>query len=183
MIEDERNLIIRAKGGEAEAFGLLYDEYLPKIYRFVLLKTGHREEAEDLTHQVFLQAWKSLKSYNDQGYPFSSWLYRIARNLTVDYYRRFRLNIPLEESRFFGAKDEIDLAVNFDLSKESTRLTVAIQKLKDIEQTVIIMRFIDELSIKETAGAIDKSEGAVKLIQHRAIQKLKKLMSEDKENK
>lgn len=180
MIEDERNLIIRAKGGEAEAFGLLYDEYLPKIYRFVLLKTGHREEAEDLTHQVFLQAWKSLNSYNDQGYPFSSWLYRIARNLTVDYYRRFKLNVSFEEAEIFGAESQRDLAADFDLSRESVKLTSAIQKLKDNEQAVIIMRFVDELSIKETAAAIDKSEGAVKLIQHRAIQKLKKLMDVEK---
>jgi RNA polymerase sigma-70 factor (ECF subfamily) len=180
MIEDERNLIIRAKGGEAEAFGLLYDEYLPKIYRFVLLKTGHREEAEDLTHQVFLQAWKSLKNYNDQGYPFSSWLYRIARNLAIDYYRRFKLNVPFEEAEIFGERDQRDLAASFDLSQESIKLTAAVQKLKDNEQAVIIMRFIDELSVKETAAAIDKSEGAVKLIQHRAIQKLRKLMDVEK---
>jgi RNA polymerase sigma-70 factor (ECF subfamily) len=178
MLEDERNLIIRAKGGEAEAFGLLYDEYLPKIYRFVLLKTGHREEAEDLTHQVFLQAWRSVRSYNDRGYPFSSWLYRIARNLTVDYYRRFRPAVSLADAELLGRDDETDPATGLDLAEDSARLADSLRELKDIEQAVIVMRFVDELSIKETAAAIDKSEGAVKLIQHRAIQKLKTLMIE-----
>ncbi|MCL4405929.1 MAG: sigma-70 family RNA polymerase sigma factor [Patescibacteria group bacterium] len=181
MLEDERNLIIRAKGGEAEAFGLLYDEYLPKIYRFVLLKTGHREEAEDLTHQVFLQAWRSIRAYNDRGYPFSSWLYRIARNLTVDYYRRFRPAVSLADAELLSRDDGDDPIAKFDLAEESTRLTRNLQKLKDIEQTVVIMRFVDEFSIKETAAAVDKSEGAVKLIQHRAIQKLKEMMAEEKQ--
>ncbi|HOB89823.1 MAG TPA: sigma-70 family RNA polymerase sigma factor [Candidatus Colwellbacteria bacterium] len=179
MLEDERNLIIRAKGGEAEAFGLLYDEYLPKIYRFVLLKTGHREEAEDLTHQVFLQAWRNIRNYDDRGYPFSSWLYRIAKNLVVDYYRRLRPNVSLEDCRVFPA-DEVDPETDLDLSRETEKLARAVGKLRDTEQTVVIMRFVDELSIKETAAAIEKSEGAVKLIQHRAIQKLKKLMTEEK---
>ena len=63
MLEDEHNLVARAKEGEAEAFGLLYDFYMPRIYRFVLFKVGHREEAEDLTHQVFLKAWENVEKY------------------------------------------------------------------------------------------------------------------------
>ena len=87
MLEDEHNLVARAKEGEAEAFGLLYDFYMPRIYRFVLFKVGRREEAEDLTQGVFLKAWEHVEAYESRGYPFSSWLYRIARNTVTDHHR------------------------------------------------------------------------------------------------
>src|SRR3989338_7112153 len=87
MLEDEKKIIERAVGGEASAFGLLYDYYLPKIYRFVLLKVSQREEAEDLTHQAFLKAWESIAGYTDMGFPFGSWLYQISRNVLVAHYR------------------------------------------------------------------------------------------------
>jgi len=97
MLEDERNLVARAKGGESEAFGLLYDFYMPRIYRFILFKVDRREEAEDLTHQTFLKAWESIEKYESRGYPFSSWLYRIARNNVIDQYRRSNPRISIED--------------------------------------------------------------------------------------
>src|ERR1700677_3343750 len=80
MIDGEEKLIQEAVRGDSSAFGLLYDHYQPMIYRFVAVKVGRREEAEDITHQVFMNAWQNIASYRHRGHPFSSWLYRIARN-------------------------------------------------------------------------------------------------------
>ena len=182
MIEDEHNLVARAKMGETEAFGLLYDFYMPRIYRFVLLKVGQREEAEDLTHQAFLKAWENIEQYDFRGYSFGSWLYRIARNVTVDYYRGARLEVSVEDvSEIHLAKDD-SLEENVERSLEWQGLVESIKKLKEVEQDVIVMRFVEDLSLKDIASAIGKSEGAVKVIQHRAIKNLKHIVENKEEN-
>lgn len=175
MLDGEDKIIVSAVKGEASAFGLLYDHYQPQIYRFVMLKTGRREEAEDLTHQVFLHALQHIKNYKDLGYPFSSWLYQIARNQIIDHYRTRRTNLSLEEAEadaVAGDNPETETSDKLELEK----LRVAILKLKPEYQDVIILRFVEELTIKEVAGALGKSEGAVKLLQHRALKQLKKIM-------
>ena len=86
-MKEEPELIKKAKNRNPEAFGLLYDQYLPAIYRFILLKIGDKVTTEDLAHQVFLSAWQNIENYQTQGFPFSSWLYRIAHNAVIDYYR------------------------------------------------------------------------------------------------
>ena len=97
MIDGEEKLIQDAvKEGDSSAFGKLYDHYQPMIYRFVLIKVGRREEAEDITHQVFLQAWQNIRTYRHRGHPFGSWLYRIARNQVIDHYRSRKDDVPLE---------------------------------------------------------------------------------------
>ncbi len=178
MLEDEHKLIVEAKGGEAEAFGRLYDYYLPAIYRFILLKVGQREEAEDLTHQVFLKAWQNISDFSVKGFPFSSWLYRIARNLVIDYYRKTKpvVNINIDEE-FISEKLIFRPALSeIDDKQNIARIMVALKKLQEVERDVIIMRFVEDLSIKEISITINKSEGAIKLIQHRAIKKIKILL-------
>src|SRR3972149_3397272 len=176
MLEDEHNLIARAKEGEAEAFGLLYDFYMPRIYRFVLVKVGHREEAEDLTHQTFLKAWEHIETYESRGYPFSSWLYSIARNSVIDHHRRSKPQVSIDElgDDILLEKETqgsgLDAKIGWDVMLE------AIFRLKGIEQDVLIMRFVDELTHQEVAKAIGKTEGATKVIQHRALKNLKKLI-------
>ena len=96
MLEGEKNLINRAKSGEAKAFGLLYDHYIPQIYRFIYLKVTNREEAEDLTHQVFMKAWQNINNYEERGFQFSSWLYQISRNQVIDFYRQKKQYLDLE---------------------------------------------------------------------------------------
>lgn len=180
MLEDERNLIIRATGGEAEAFGRLYDHYMPMIYRFILLRVAEREEAEDLTHQVFLKAWQNIGGYSEKGLPFSSWLYRIARNSVIDHYRRTRPVADLEDEE--NSEELIvrpDILDKLDLKSDARKAFEAISSLKDIEREIVIMRFVDDLSVKEVAEAVGKTEGAVKLAQHRALNKLRTILSED----
>jgi RNA polymerase sigma-70 factor (ECF subfamily) len=177
MLDGENRIIQNAVKGESSAFGLLYDHYQPMIYRFVYLKTSRREDAEDLTHQVFLQAWQSIRTYKDFGHPFSSWLYRIARNEVIDHYRTKKPSVAIEDvdPEYFSAIDDAFEAVERNL--DIHRVVTVLKTLKPEYQDVIIMRFIEELSPKEVAAALKKSEGAVKLIQHRALKQLQQRVS------
>ena len=178
MIDGEKNLIERAIKGEASAFGLLYDRYQPQIYRFVYLKVGLREEADDLTHQVFLQSWGKIREYTFRGFPFSSWLYRIARNEIIDFYRTKKIFLDfetaLENSPELRAEEEVVKVVEKNLNIEKVKN--AISQLKPLEQDVIILRFIEELSPAEIGLIIDKTPETIRLLQHRAIKNLQKIL-------
>ncbi len=175
MIDGEKDIIEKAIKGEAEAFGLLYDRYQPQIYRFILIKVGHREEAEDLTHQVFLKSWQNIAGYNFQGFPFSSWLYSVARNQVIDYYRTKKTTFVLED--VVGLKIENPHPDFVDKNLDIERLRKAILQLKGEQQDVIILRFVEDFSPREAALILDKTEGAVKLLQYRAIKNLKKIFN------
>ena len=179
MLDGEQNLIKQAIRGDSSAFGSLYDHYQAAIYRFVAVKVGSREEAEDITHQVFLSAWQNIRGYKHRGYPFSSWLYQIARNQVIDHYRAKKNEVSLDkmDPDYFA----LPAAAHFDLA---TKLQVekvhnAVKQLKPEYQDVIIMRFVEDISLKETATILRKTEGAVKLLQHRAIKELKKMIGDE----
>jgi RNA polymerase sigma-70 factor (ECF subfamily) len=178
MLDGEEKLVKLAVTGNSSAFGELYDHYQPMIYRFVAVKVSRREEAEDITHQVFMSAWQNIRSYEHRGHPFSSWLYRIARNQIVDFYRARRNDVALDaiDPEYFVAPASADFTVPLKLEMEAVRR--AMGQMKPDYQDVIIMRFIEDLSLKEVAGALGKTEGAVKLMQHRAMNELKKLLHE-----
>ena len=177
MLDGEEKLIKSAVGGDSSAFGVLYDHYQPMIYRFALIKMGRREEAEDLTHQVFLSAWQNIRRYKNLGYPFSSWLYQIARNQVADHYRSKKKDISLDDgdSEFFVSSaitGPIDISVKLEMEKVFT----AIKKLSPEHGDVIMLRFVEDVSLRDTAKALKKTEGAVKLMQHRAIKELRKVL-------
>jgi RNA polymerase sigma-70 factor (ECF subfamily) len=178
MLDREQDIIKDAAKGKSSAFGSLYDHYQPMIYRFVLVKVGRREDAEDITHQVFVAAWQNIKNYRHQGHPFSSWLYQIARNQVVDHYRAKKNDTSLDkmDPEYFVAP----ATANFDLSMklEVEKVHAAITKLKSDYQDVIVLRFVEDLPLKEIAAAMEKTEGAVKLMQHRAIKELRKTLGE-----
>jgi RNA polymerase sigma-70 factor (ECF subfamily) len=181
MLDGEKKLIKSAILGEAEAFGLLYDRYQPQIYRFIYLKVSHREEAEDLTHQVFLKSWENIADYESSGFPFSSWLYRIARNQTIDYYRTKKSHLSLESEEELKMEDGGESLIKLsDDSISLEKIRKAIGFLSDDQQNVIILRFIEDLSPKEAAEIMNRTEGAVKLLQHRAINKLKEILKNDR---
>ncbi|MDP3947774.1 MAG: sigma-70 family RNA polymerase sigma factor [bacterium] len=196
MIDGEEKIVKRAIVGESSAFGLLYDEYQPRIYRFILVKVSHREEAEDLTHQVFLKAWQNIGNFRFRGIPFSGWLYQIARNQVIDHYRTKRTHVSLDvlldgdhrlergtasgkgaHADEISSDGRLDIALESTLSMEQIRKVMA--QLTDDQQDVLLMRFVDDLSIRDVAKALVKSDGAVKLLQHRAIEKLKELLHDN----
>ena len=184
MLDGEKNLIERAILGEASAFGLLYDRYQPQIYRFIYLKVSHREEAEDLTHQVFFQSWKKISEYNFEGFPFGSWLYRVARNEIIDYYRTRKIHYDIykisEEGKEPKIKDPISEII--DRAIDISRIEKAIRGLKPTEQDVIILRFIEDFSPAEVGQMIDKTPEAVRVLQHRAIKRLKQVLNQQEQN-
>lgn len=173
-MEDEK-LLRKAKKGDSPSFGEIYDKYAPRIYRYFFLKLGGRKgEAEDLTHEVFLSAWKNIETFDVRGVPFSSYLYRVARNAVIDYWRTQKptLDIDVVSEDTFSENPDIGERMDLDADLEAVKQCVA--ELDAAYQDVLIMKFVDDLSNKEIAHALDKSEGAVRVIQHRALKQLKK---------
>lgn len=173
-MKDEDSLIYRAKEGDEQAFGALYDRYVTRIYRFIFLKVRRKQDAEDLTHQVFMNAWQSVGRYEFRGFPFGSWLYRIASNAVIDFYRTSRNHQPLESvpEETFAEVAKHETILNDAL--EMNVIHTALQRLEHDQQTVLILRFIDDRTNKEIADLLGKSEGAIRVIQHRALKQLKK---------
>ncbi len=178
MLDGEEKIVTSAVKGDSSAFGELYDHYQPMIYRFVVVKVSRREEAEDIVHQVFLSAWQNIKSYRHRGHPFSSWLYQIARNQVIDFYRAHRneTSIDAVDQEYFAAPASAEFAVPTKIEMEAVRQ--AMKQLKPDYEDIIILRFIEDLSLKETASILGKTEGAVKLMQHRAMNELKALLKQ-----
>ncbi len=174
-VQDEPALVRRAQQGDKEAFADLYESHFDKVYRYLTLKTGSRAEAEDMTQQVFVKAYRSIRSFKWKGVSFSSWLFRIAHNLMVDFFRRQakRPTVPLDESLVAGGEDPMKTAeLRFDVD----RVAAATRKLTDAQREVISLRFAGGLAIAEVALAMGKSQGAVKAIQHGAIAALRRLL-------
>lgn len=175
----EEELIYKAQKGEKEAFGRLYDEYFPRIYRFIFLKVSRKEDAEDLSHQVFMSAWKNISGYTMKGLPFGSWLYKISQNAVIDFYRTKKTHFDIEEinEEKLGVSGDAEREVNVSIEMEKVRR--ALKLLKEDEQTILIMKFVDELGNKEIADVTGKTEGAIRVIQHRALKQLKKILEEE----
>lgn len=172
----ESELILQAKKGDSGAFGTLYDTYMPAIYRFVLFKVGTRSDAEDVTHQVFLKAWKSMKKYRDEGHPFSSWLYRIAQNTIIDHYRSTKNHRDINSMPEDALSEAPGFEENVDRGLRAAVVHRAIRELDDMSQNVLLMKFVNDLSNKEISATLQKSEGAIRVIQHRALKHLKTIL-------
>lgn len=178
MLDGEDKIVALAVEGQPSAFGSLYEHYQPQIYRFIFLKVGSKDEAEDLTHQVFLNAWTGIAKYKHRGFPFSSWLYQIARNQVVDHYRSKKDAISIEEMDPDTLKEQFGTE-GLDTALELERVMKAVRTLKTEYQDVLILRFVEDMTIKDVASALGKTEGAVKLLQHRALKILKDTLGEE----
>jgi len=172
-------LVKAAKQGDKRAFGYLYNNYIAPIFRFVYFRIKNYEEAEDLTQNIFLKAWNALPEYKQKKNPFSSWLYTIARNAVIDYWRK-KKEWNISDLAKETIKDEekpiddlLDDDEDFGLVKE------AIGLLTEDQQEVIILRFIEGLSSKEISKIIGKSEEAVRQLQSRGIKTLREYLNKD----
>jgi RNA polymerase sigma-70 factor (ECF subfamily) len=172
-------LVARAQEGDVRAFSGLYEHFYDQIYRYVSFKAGSPLEAEDITAEVFVRMLESIKSFKWQGYPFSSWLFRIAHNLVVDHFRRKgkRKYVALDsiENTLGESAPDIDGYVDQELAMEDVKR--AMHDLTDLQKEVISLRFAAGLSVAETAKAVGRKENAVKALQHAGLKKLKKLLS------
>jgi RNA polymerase sigma-70 factor (ECF subfamily) len=171
----EELLVDRARRGDADSFGELYQLHLDRIYRYVYDRVGSSSEAEDLTEQVFLKAWEAISRYESRGLPFAAWLYRMAHNAVIDHYRARRPATPIDGT--FDLEDERQNPVaSAEALFDREELRLAIGRLNADQQTVILLRFIEGLSHAEVGKILGKSEGAVRVIQHRALLVMAKVM-------
>jgi len=178
-VQDEKSLVQRAKQNDQQAFTQLYEAYFDKIYRYIVLKIGDRIEAEDMTQQVFLKALQSISSFKWKGYPFSAWLYRIAHNQIVDYFRKKtkRPTVELDDSlNIHDGKKESNPYSTTEQNFNMEQLFSATQRLTEAQHEVISLRFTSELSTAEVAKIMGKSPGAIKALQHSAIVALRKTL-------
>lgn len=172
-------LVELARGGDSEAFGLLYDRYNTSVYRFIYYRVGSVAVAEDLASETFFRALRSMSSFRWQGKDFGAWLMTIARNLTADHYKsgRTRLEYTTEDmTPHDSVTDGPEDAVLASLTNES--LLEALGELPGEQQECLIMRFLQGLSIAETAKILGRSDGAVKQLQLRGVRNLAKLLPE-----
>ena len=173
-------LVRAAQGGDVAAFGQLYERYFEKVYSYLSFKVGNATEAEDLAEQVFLKAMESLRGYKWTGVPFQAWLFRIAHNLLVDNLRRRskRVSEPLDEA-LPDRRREADPEAH--LAEKLTRqgLIHAVERLTDLQKQVIHLKFAGGLSNAEVAQIMGRTEGAVKALQHAALQSLQRHFSRE----
>lgn len=174
-----RQLVKRAQEGDSEAFGLLYEGYMERIYRYVYFRVTDELTAEDLTAQVFCKAWENLHRYKPTGAPFGAWLYTIARNAVIDHYRTRKETVSLEDVTYLTsegpAPDE-----QTELKFEVETLSEALQVLTDEQQQVLLLKFIGGLSTDEIADQLGKRPGAVRALQMRGLQALARILGEEK---
>ena len=175
---DERTLVQRAIARDKEAFGALYDRHVVRVYRHIYYMVGNTAEAEDLTAQAFLKGWEAIERYQIRGAPFVSWLLRIAHNLGVSYLRSRKESTQLPETlEDHGSQRNPEEAIQQRLDGE--RVRHAILQLRDEQRRVIILRFVEDLDYQEVAEIVGKSVAAVRVIQHRALNALRKQMQRD----
>ena len=184
------DLVRAAQDGDAEAFGLLYDRYLDVVFRYVLFRVSDRTLAEDITSETFLRALRRISTVSYQGRDVGAWFVTIARNLVLDHVKssRYRLEVVTAEigdtaSAAGGAggaghstggpeHEAITAATNAELMR-------CVGKLNADQQECIALRFLQGLSVAETAAAMGRNEGAIKALQHRAVRRLAQLIPEE----
>lgn len=182
-IDDKKalqNLVIRAQNGEEDAFGELHGLYVSPIYRFVYANIRNADDAEDLTQAVFVKAWISLPKYKDQGKPFSSWLYRIAKNEIIDLSRK-KKNVSLEdlpEASHPAGEDKEHPASMAEAKENAALIMESLTCLTSEQKETLVMKFMNDLSNKEIAEIGGKSEAGVRQMQSRALRALRQYFKE-----
>lgn len=169
-----------ARSGSDQALTALYNHYFERIYRFIFYRVSHKETAEDLTEDVFVKLFAKLKDLEQTG-AFEGWLFQIARNLVIDYYRSKKQTIAIED-----VENTLEYETNIvDVVNLQTEQIVFIKLLKELapeQQQVIKLKFLEELDNSVIAQMLNKTEGAIRVIQHRAIAKLKELIDSIKDS-
>lgn len=178
--DNERDLVIAAKVNPA-AFGELYEKYVARIYNYHYRHTSNRAEAEDLTSRTFYRSLRSLQSYRETGAPFQAWLFRIAHNLVVNWYRdhqnRPTVSVDIEDApRLVSSIISPETWVS--TAETQQKLLKVIESLPEDRKALIILKFVDHLSNAEIAEILGRTEGAIKALYHRTLISLKRAMSE-----
>ena len=176
----EKMLLEGAASFDERALGELYDRYEARIYSYIYRRTGNESLAEDLTAQVFLKMLEAIRSDKGWHSSFSGWLYRIAHNAVIDYYRQRdrQQQVSLEDTLTTTASDHNPVAMA-EASLDAQRLRTATGRLTEEQNEVITLRFLEGYSIGEVAEMLDKTEGSIKALQYRAVTTLRQLLQHE----
>jgi len=171
---DDDAALSQAAQGDIEAFGVLYERYVGRIYNYIYYRTGHASDAEDLTARVFYRAMRHIGNYRDRGLPFSAWLYRIAHNVLANWHRdnSRRKEVPLDDAmlgRLEGQHPEAEMVQN----EERERLLRIIRCLPPDRQQLLILKFVEHYSNAEIGLIMGRTEGAIKSLYHRTLLSLR----------
>ena len=191
--EEERSLVDRAKAGENEALGRLYDAYVARLYRYCLTRVGDETEAEDLTEEIFLKVLGAIDRFEwrpgaeGQRIPFGAWIFRIARNEVASFQRRTAARPRRAEFSDLVAERLRDEGRGPQELAE-TKLTIeevfrAVRQLPEAQRDVILLRFASGLSVKETAESLGKNVPNVKVLQHKGVQRLREVLTASPETR
>jgi RNA polymerase sigma-70 factor (ECF subfamily) len=176
----ERLIVDAARAGDEAALSELYALYFPRVYRYILARTGSTYDAEDLTEEVFMRVLEAIERFQWRDVPFSAWLFRIAHNAVISQRRKDSARgrtAPLLDVLAIDSRGPDELVENRLALNEIMR---AAEQLPEAQRQVITLRFSAALSVAETALAMGKGEGNVKVIQHKAITKLREMMGQKK---
>jgi len=171
----DKYLLYKTKKGDPEAFAKIYNIYVDKIYRFVFLKTSSREESEDITSQTFYKVLEYINNSEKQIENLQAFLYRIARNLIADFYKKTSnrvVEITAGTEKNLLSR-QTDLTEKTDQKMMLERVKQALNDLSDDYKDVIILYYIEELSVREVAQIMDRTEGAIRVLIHRALETLR----------
>jgi len=168
-------LISKAKQGDQAAFAEIYNLYFKKIFGFIYFRVSHKEIAEDLAEDVFIKVHNKISGIQKES-SFEGWLYQIARNAVIDYYREKKITVALEEVENILEYDA-NIIDTLSLSQDQAIALELLKQLSPEQQSVIKLKFFEQLENSEIAEILHKSEGAIRVLQHRAITKLQELVS------
>jgi RNA polymerase sigma-70 factor (ECF subfamily) len=174
---DDAHLLAHAFEYDAQALGAIYDQYEVRIYSYIYRRTGDQTLAEDLTGQVFLKMLEAIRNRKAWHSSFSGWLYRIAHNVVIDFYRQrdHQQHVSLDDEPSLPALDD-DPVEAAELKLDVEQLRNAIARLTDEQAEVISLRFLEGYSISEVAEMMNKTEGSIKALQYRAVANLRQLL-------
>lgn len=168
----DTRVIERIQAGDADAFGELYNAYIGKIYRYILFKVPTHEEAEDLAADVFLRAWQHLYQQQRPVHSLNAFLYQVAKNIVIDFYRgraQSGLSISTELVGELADWKQQRLFQQVEQALELANIERSIRQLKDEYKDVVLLRYVEELSVGEIAHILGKSRGTVRVMIYRAL--------------
>ncbi|TDQ05598.1 sigma-70 family RNA polymerase sigma factor [Labedaea rhizosphaerae] len=173
-------LVHAAQQGDTTAFASLYDRYVDVVFRYVLFRVGDRELAEDVTSETFLRALRRIGTVTYQGRDVGAWFVTIARNLVLDHVKSSRFRLEVVAADVADDTKQVQAGPEQQVLSNATRATLlaCIDQLGDDQRECIVLRFLQGLSVAETAKIMNRNDGAVKALQHRAVRRLAQLLPE-----
>jgi RNA polymerase sigma-70 factor (ECF subfamily) len=174
----DAKLVAHTKDGDVEAFGTLYERYVERIYKYIRSRVSEQTVAEDITENVFLRAYEAIERYREKGHAFSAYLYRIAHNQIVDFYRKKKEEAPIEVADQV-THDAPSMDDQMIQSEQVREVKEALAILSEDYQEVIRLRVLLDMPTSEVAEWLDRSEGAVRVLLHRALNALRETINEE----